>query len=224
MRYYAGNFEGALADFAAALAIWENRPDSEPGDIASVLANCGATCTELGKLDEAESYLSHAVDVTAQLDDRGEELMTRENLAKLVWRRDPGESERQFAEIVSIARNYYHPNHPRIGWFIRNYAFVVSHTKGWDAAEPLFAEALAIHRIAYGDKHTDLAHSLVMLGHCHKEMGRLAEAAAEYDEALAIQKAVLGPENQITLGTDNALQQVRELQQARGVASGGSTE
>ena len=210
IRYYARNFEDALADFSVALAIWEGAAEAAPGDVANAAANCGASCTELGRLDEAEAYLTRAVAMTQQLDDRGAEFLARENLAKLVWRRDPQEAAKQFVEIVSLARGYYRPNHPRLGWHIRNCAFVLSAVRGAESTEPLFEEAVAIHRAAYDGDHRDLSQSLDMLGTCYADLGKLDEAAAMLEDALAMRQHLLGPQHVWTLNTEAKLTQVRE--------------
>ena len=113
--------------------------------------------------------------------------------------------------VVSIARGYYHSDHPRLGWFIRNFAFVLSHTKGPERAEPLFEEALRIHRTAYGGDHSDLAHSLEMLGRCRLNLEELTDAAILFQESAEMRKRLSGPDDPATQRTELELQQVREL-------------
>src|SRR5690606_35512297 len=58
----------------------------------------------------------------------------------------------------------------------RNLAHVLRDRGEHTEAAPLYAEAYALHRVAFGDEHPETANSLVNLGAAHARLGDLAGA------------------------------------------------
>ena len=58
-----------------------------------------------------------------------------------------------------------------------------------------FERALEIHEKLYGHKHPSVAGVLMNLGNVWKEEGDKAKAISHFQEALAIQEQILGPNN-----------------------------
>ena len=59
-------------------------------------------------------------------------------------------------------------------------------------AEPLYQQAMEIHRTALGERHPDYATSLNNLAELYRAMGRHAEAEPLYQQAMEIRRTALG--------------------------------
>ena len=78
---------------------------------------------------------------------------------------------------------------------LNNLATIYQNTGRPDAAEPLFDQALSIHRRVLGDDHPDTATSLNNLAELYRAQGRYSEAAPLFKEAVEIMERVLGAEH-----------------------------
>lgn len=204
-HFYAGEYADALADFQRALAIWSAPGAAALPDLASALANSGASLKHLGRLEEAEAVLRRAVELREELADEALTLQTIANLAQLIWQRDREEAVPYFASLVDRARAHFRENHPRLAWHIRNYGYVVGDTRGLDQAESFFREAVEIYRSAYGAEHPETAQSLEMLGQALARQAKYVEAVDALGEAVASWCALRGPDHARTKAAEATL-------------------
>ncbi len=195
-RFYAGDHAGAAAHFGEALAIRRRIHRTAAPELAEAIADLGLALTNLNRLDEAEPLLRESVAIRKEIGDDELSMTSMEALAQMMWKRDRRESERIYAEEVSLARTAYHANHPRLGWILTNYAYTVDVNSGPSAAEPLFRESVSIYRAAYGDSPTrDVAWAIDMLAGNLSRQNRRDEARPLLVESLDIRIKVLGPDH-----------------------------
>ena len=88
----------------------------------------------------------------------------------------------------------------------------------YDDAEPLFEEALSIHRRVLGADHPDTAISLNDLASLYRAQGRYVEAAPMYKEAVEIVERVLGAEHPNTKITHENYEVLLAEMKEKGVA------
>ena len=78
---------------------------------------------------------------------------------------------------------------------LNNLATIYEKTGRYDAADPLFDQALAIRRRLLGADHPSTAISLNNLAGLYRAQGRVAEAAPLLKDAVEIMERVLGVEH-----------------------------
>jgi tetratricopeptide (TPR) repeat protein len=83
-------------------------------------------------------------------------------------------------------------HHPDVASSLNNLAYLYNAQGRYEAAEPLYQQALELNRELLGDRHPDVAGSLNNLAALCYAQGRYAEAEPLYLEALAILAAGVG--------------------------------
>ncbi|MFM8299162.1 MAG: tetratricopeptide repeat protein, partial [Microcystis aeruginosa] len=78
--------------------------------------------------------------------------------------------------------------------------------------EPLYLQALDLHKQLLGDNHPDVAISLNNLAQLYKYQGRYLEAEPLYLQALAIAEQALGENHPTTVKVREGLQRLRQQQ------------
>ena len=164
-------------------------------DRAGDLVNLGFALQRMGRPGEAEPLLREALAISRGLDDLPRLMNTLEAVAQAVWKRDPIESEKLYAEELALARNAYPPGSGRMCWVLRNYAYTVRHNRGAAQAEPLLREALATARGAYRGPHEETAQCLQHLAVALRELGKGEEARELLGEEVEMYTKLFGAEN-----------------------------
>ena len=94
---------------------------------------------------------------------------------------------------LSMQRQFYQADHPELASSLYQLALLQQRSGHYDAAEPLFKEALAIRRRLYRTaSHPDIAQSLHGLAGIYHRRGRYAEAEPLYREALRQRRVLYG--------------------------------
>jgi tetratricopeptide (TPR) repeat protein len=80
----------------------------------------------------------------------------------------------------------------------------------YDAAEPLYLDALQLRKDRLGDRHPDVATSLNNLAVLRYNQNRFTEAESLLLQALEICQQVLGNAHPDTIGTQRSLENLRQ--------------
>ena len=196
-RFYARDLPGSIDYYRQCLAMTRELHDSASIEVARALSNLGEVLKENAELDEAVTVLEEAM-VTHRRERDGEFIsMTLDHLAHVaVTQRDFAGAKEYLEEALEVARGLYHENHPKLGYALYQYAWIVERTQGGREAVPLKREMLAIYRQAYGDKHPEVADALNSLGVALTRLDEFQEAEELLLESLAIRQANFGNESE----------------------------
>jgi tetratricopeptide (TPR) repeat protein len=94
-----------------------------------------------------------------------------------------------------MKRKLLKPDHPEIAPSLNNLAAVLACQGKFDAADPLYREALALYRKLHGDQHRNVATALANLGANLRLQGRLDQAETCLREALDMRRKLLGEDH-----------------------------
>ncbi len=188
--FYASDFENAATYFRRRLALQENLPDVDELAIAETKANIGLALAKSGRPDEGEPFLTDALAIRRErLGDHFLTTLVLDNLAHLAHARgDLAAAENWMAEEVDISRRLCHNKHPRLGFVLNNYGFIVRKHRGPEAALPIFLEALAVRRAGSDGPNPGVAATLVDLGHTELKLEHFEAAQTYYAEAVDIRR------------------------------------
>lgn len=184
----------------------------------------GANLSNLGRYDEAESFLATAVAMRRERPGDGGTELAR-SLMDLCWlHRKQGRHQAATAagrEALDAFRRAHLGDHVDIALAASRLAGVLRRTHDLDEAEQLQREAVAIYTRLLGPTHATTAFALGNLGVVLNEAGRFHEAIPLDREALATLERALGPDHPEVLNAhDNlavALQETGALEEALAV-------
>jgi serine/threonine protein kinase len=197
--YYVQDYPPAVEAFRTAVEIRRRLVGPKDREFADDLVNLGFALTFLDRIDEAEPLLREAVVLLQGFGDLTATLNAMEGVAQAVWRRDRVEAELLYAEELALARRSFQPQHAKLSWILRNYAYTVRHNRGAAAAEPLLREALEIARVAYGNAHFEVGQCLQHLAVALRELHQEEEARALLREQVELYTKLFGADDQRTL-------------------------
>jgi eukaryotic-like serine/threonine-protein kinase len=172
-------------DRAAALARAASGEDSPA--LAEVLERKGDVLRRLGRFDEAIAALEQARAIHARASgERSEPVNVAETgLAEVLFQRSgEGDNHRALGlarEVLARRQASLPPGHPGIGRALHNVALYVHHVGGFEEAERLYGEALAIQTRASGPDHPFALESRSERAAALSELGRYDEALAELE-------------------------------------------
>ena len=112
---------------------------------------------------------------------------------------------------LAIDRELLGDEHPNVAITLGNLGILLRSFRGWEPAEPLLREALAIKRKVLGD-HPGTAGSMTALGSVLSRKGDTEEAEKLFREALEMQRRFLGNDHPGIAYVLNSL--ARELRRA----------
>ncbi len=153
-------------------------PQSGPADF---MARLGATYTSLGRAEHAIEFYQQALDGFRAAQDRENEAMTLNNLAKAYWQKH--EAEQAIQSFEQAAAIYRLLNQPAREATALNCIGLVHEQQGdLETALGFFERALAILWDA-GDEVGEAA-TLDVIGMAYRKLGRTAEALDAHKQAL----------------------------------------
>jgi serine/threonine protein kinase/tetratricopeptide (TPR) repeat protein len=181
----------------------------------------GANLANLGRYDEAESFLAAAVAMRRDLSGDGGTELARSLMELCRLCRRQGRYEAATAagrEALDAFRRCHIGDHVDIATAASRLAAVLRTTHDLDEAEQLQREAIAIYTRLLGPTHANTAFALGNLGVVLNEAGRFREAIPLDREAIATLERSLGPDHPEVLNAqDNlavALQETGALEEA----------
>jgi CHAT domain-containing protein/tetratricopeptide (TPR) repeat protein len=187
-----GQFSEALR--LARLGVQAPEAARNQEEIAAWENEIGNNCIHLGRYDEAEAALKHAINIRIGLfgDDSDPVLVSRGNLAHLYHARERfDEAEAILRRSISIRERTLGLDSPVLAVDIANLG-VLLHARGrYKDSEMVSKRALAIYERSYGTVHIRVAECLKTLGDSYIFQGRFDEAVKVHLRALRIREALL---------------------------------
>jgi tetratricopeptide (TPR) repeat protein len=185
------NDQTRVAEAAALLAEARAAIDPRTALAVEIATEEAHALSRLGRRDEAATRAEEALARARAI--WGERHPTVANALNLLGaiERDRGriaESERAYSASLALARELYGAKHPQLARTLYNQGMLFQFDFGRPAdAEPLYREAVEIHRAAFGDPlHPTLGIYLRGWGRGLVGVGRAGEALARLREANAI--------------------------------------
>jgi eukaryotic-like serine/threonine-protein kinase len=188
VREGRGEEEQALADYGRALMISEKHLGPEHPDVASILQNMALIEEARGRLETARAWLERALaiqEVTLGAD-HPDAAQTRMNLGAVSL--SQGNYEEAAAQYQRALEGFERSESSGALAAKTLYNLGVAHHLRRDYARALdpYREALRRRETLYGVDHPEVAFPLAGLGEALVELGRMAEARAPLERALAI--------------------------------------
>ncbi len=190
-----GRFADARREFEAALAI-DRRFTDRDGRLATarVLTMLGDACYRIGDNGCAERSHLEAVAIQRR-ESTGPSVALGTALSNYSFFLDAmgrfDEAEANQREAVAMLRKVA-PEAPNTAAAISMEARILQHTGRADDAVPLFEEALALRRKVFGEKHPDVATSLMLLGEAQQTAGRVKDGETSMRAALDMRRQLFG--------------------------------
>ena len=225
LRYYINDLAGADAWTRKALDLRRMRTEDK-SSVAQALDNLGTIIQSRGLLTEAQPLLDEALAIRRSVLRVGHADIANSlnNLGVLDQARgDFRKAEAEFREAMSIDQKAYGNENPQVLTDMQNLAETLRSLKELDEARDLHAQVLKL-RLAnvtsqHGDasKDLDLAVSYGNLANVLAEMGEDAEAAKDYETALAIDRARADgrPTRDVALSLNSLAEHYRKTHDSR---------
>jgi tetratricopeptide (TPR) repeat protein/tRNA A-37 threonylcarbamoyl transferase component Bud32 len=167
----------------------------EPRVAAEVYRTIGETLRSLWRYRQAEPHLRKAYELAASLPSIDAEALARTTAAYgsvLTNLRDPRAVDRQ-REALELRKRKWGAVHPLVAESMTRLAYALhqaAQPPQYAESEAMFHEALAMYRVCLGPNHRDVGSCLHNLGWLYYSQRRLEDAAAAYEEALEVFRAV----------------------------------
>ena len=197
-QYGQGDYEGARAHLAQALAIQEVVLGPDHPDVARSLNDIGTVLDTQGDVGRAQSFHERALRIreATLASDHPDVALSLNNLGLNLS--DQGDYARALPLLeraLAIWEGALGPSDPLVAAALNNLANVLIARGDYARARPLLEQALAIWEVALDPGHPNVASALNNLGSVFDFQGDRARAQAFYERALAIWEGMLGPDH-----------------------------
>ncbi len=178
-----------------ALAIDDQRLDSDSYEVAARLNNLGALARDTGRPAEAEPLMRRALAIAESTlgYDHPDVAICLDSLGLLL--RDTNrcaEAEPLMRRALTLAQQSFGPDHPKTAVFFNDLALILKTMNRLTEAEPLYRRALAIAERAFGPDHPAVANKLDNLALLMMDINRVSEAESLMRRALDIYERSCG--------------------------------
>jgi eukaryotic-like serine/threonine-protein kinase len=188
---WSHDYTRALELYQRALELKQRNLGPEHPDVAIALNGVGYTLMLMGRYDEAQPVLEHAVAVAdkfaPQISTTGEIV---ESLGELWWRRGQPAKAKPYLERASLifkqAKGGSRAEAP--DYTMQTLACVLRDLNENAASEAMFRSALKLREKTLGPEHPDVAETLVEYARLLRKTGRGSQAAAMERRAAAIRQ------------------------------------
>ncbi len=197
----SGDFEGALADFDLALALYEKRFGTDHPEYATCLENRGGVLYQLGRSDETLASLEEVWEIRSRNlgPNHINVVRTRLNMGTVAMIR--GEYDRAlsvFRELKPILIEVRGLDHPDVLAVLRNEGMTLGYLNRNDEALVVSKQALEISKRMNGSAHPQTARAQVDYGISLIRGGRFTEAEPLLVAAFDVFLAEAGAEHPTT--------------------------
>jgi len=183
---------------------------------ANLLDELGQVCLRINLFEEGEPLIREALAIRAETFGAKslEYALSLRSLGQLEFRRgDFAQAAEVLGEALALNRSCEPGPHTDVASLANDLAACLRNSGRGTEAERLHEEALALRREA-ADGTLPVAESLNNLAGVHLDRGDFEAAVQMLEEALAIRRAILGPQHPLTLQTTSNLAATRwQLQQ-----------
>ncbi len=175
LRYSKGRRADAESYFRQAIATcYSVYGNKNPSQLASQLSNLADFLIEIGRHEEAQTQLSHALIITENhvgLDyiDMAPLLISQANLYRIDSRY--AEAEKAYSHALYIAEKTFGSDHPNVIGYLNGLTQLLCDMGRHGLAEPLLRRALAIVENMYAINSVEVANSLEWLGNLLRDTG-----------------------------------------------------
>jgi serine/threonine protein kinase/tetratricopeptide (TPR) repeat protein len=160
-------------------------------DLYETLAN---TYQQLGKMDEADSLFTEALNARKLLFGADSARVAETLVDQSLLRADQGqydEAERLARDGLEMSRRHLPPNHPAVARAQSNVGRIMVDRGQFKVAIPILEQALRLQN-AQGKVSSDLSSTLTELANCHFYLGDYAESDALNHRVLDMDRQLLG--------------------------------
>ena len=201
VRWKQGDYDAAEARFQQALRLLRSAPGGgAPLEVATVLDELSSVYNDRGRGSDYDDAL--ALDIES-LELRRQELgedhlsvaMAHNGLAVAYYNLDRTEEGIEHAQRALEIRRAQLGDHPLVANTLNNLAVFVEEVGDMEEAVGYYREALRIWVSEHGLRHPDASPIYSNLSDTLGKLGRIREAAATRDSALAIDRATLPPDH-----------------------------
>jgi tetratricopeptide (TPR) repeat protein len=201
-----GEHMEAMEILERALAIQEG--GERDANLASILANLGMVCRNLGQREPAHDHLEKALALHREVFGDAHPAVAADlgNLAAV--ERELGEPAKALAYLrptVDIARHLYGEVHPETARAITNVAGLLREMGDADGARVHLEAALEIDQQVFGPAHPQVIADLNNLAVVEGESGHADAAREHFEQALALSRQALGEEHPLTVQLQRSL-------------------
>lgn len=210
----SGDYAGALADFDAALALYEKRFGTDHPEYATCLENRGGVYYRMGRVDDTFAALEQVRDIRLRNLGPSHIDVVRTGLNMGTVASLAGNYERAlsiFEELKPVLIEARGHDHPDILVVLRNQGIALGHLERYDEALAAFAEALETSVRMFGDDHPQTARSRADYGVALGKVKRYEDAERNLVSAFDVYLADLGAEHVKTRAVAQSLVQLYDL-------------
>ncbi|MBS1826038.1 MAG: tetratricopeptide repeat protein [Acidobacteria bacterium] len=185
-KHAAGDHDGAIREYCAALELWEHIADAQrAGNTWRLLNNLSAAYSEKGDLETAERYCRRALHTARDVEARA---MCEMNLADLHRKR------RQFDDAQEVLAGSLEQlgrsRDESFAFGVMTLAMIHDDQQDVRAAEELYKQARELMEQRLGARHIEVARLLERYGALLERHGRSREGAALLAQAAGIRDTV----------------------------------
>ncbi len=199
VQWQTGDLEAALATAQAILAIREQSVGRLHGDYSGALNNVGNTYADMGRYDEAETYLREALAIDREIltEEQGAQLaVSLNNLGALL------SDQKKFAEAVELhreslelRRRFHGEPSPAVITALNNLGFAQIGLGEYEAAERTLRDAARDTELIFGEEHPQTALAWTNLAGALRPLEDFTEAETLLRRAIPIFTASVGERN-----------------------------
>jgi non-specific serine/threonine protein kinase/serine/threonine-protein kinase len=199
-------FQEAYEPARRALELGERALDAGSPDLALLYQDLGAVLLALGRLDEAETLLTGALDdLRRELgDDHVLWANTASKLGQVLQRQNRlDEAIALYKQVVTVHERNYGPVHTELASSTNSLAVCYAMQGRYEEAAPLFISRVGMLEQLFGPEHVDVGRALINVGNIQRDLGDYPAAERAYLKAAAILRRELGETEALALDYGN---------------------
>jgi tetratricopeptide (TPR) repeat protein len=215
-----GQPDRAVAYLQDSLRIQQQLSGKDEATIGSIVTEIAIAMREQGRMEESDRYFSEALEISRRSTDHRSEahaqlLVNLGRLEKL--RSNTEEALGKLTEALQLMREIKGPEDPEVGGILAEMSNILVWSDDLEGAERAARQAVEIYKAVH-ESHPDRIMADYYLADILFYRGRIDDAAALFESALAAQRRIYGSANSTVADTLASLAQVRIAQNNLGEA------
>jgi tetratricopeptide (TPR) repeat protein len=215
-----GQPDRAVTYLQDSLRIQQQLYGSDEATIGAIVTEIAIAMREQGRMEESDRYFTEALSISEQSKDHRSEahaqlLVNLGRLEKL--RSNTQQALGKLTEALQLMQELKGPDDPEVGGILAEMSNILVWSDDLEGAERAARQAVAIYK-AVPDSHPDRIMADYYLADILFYRGRIDDAAALFESALAAQRRIYGSSNSTVADTLASLAQVRIAQNKLGEA------